>query len=942
MSKGRPSRRRRFSREPRLEALEARQLLASDISNEAMEFIYELNLARHDPQAYAVAAGLPAAMLAGVEAQPPLALNDELENSALFHATEMAAYDYFDHQSAITGDWPNQMAVDAGYPLPSNYPLTSNYIESIAAGTFLSNPNEVLRLLIEDEGLSTPGHRYHLLATGPSQSFWETHREIGVGHAYSPVATYRNYWAVHTAPRTEQLTFLTGVVFDDANSNGSFDAGEGLGDVTIDVNGTTVVTNSAGGWKLAVSAGDYVITASGGNLAGAASTTATVGADNVEVDFVSGNVNGFVNFAEVAIPPSVDPPPADWVRTSRELGAVNAGVAARDGATGEGYLMHSRQPVHERFGDLPAGNSDHLVVVVYQDGQWSYDNDNALVPFVPVSTDVLLAQVDFDADTVTSLENLETETNGIATGYVGGDLQFAADIWSGAADDGEFTVTGAAFAALGPADRYELGATNLGIAADESATGVGYILYSQIPVAERFTNVTIANGNSDHLVVIQFVDGQWILDANGSRRVFTPRSDDLLLAEVDYDADTVTALQGQSLWRDGIRAGYVDGDLAFAANVWAGAPNDGEFGVSGAWFTAAEPEKLTWQADPGAGVRVRDDATGTGYLMLSETSLRARFPASDWPADSSDQFVAVVFTAGQWYFDNDTELTPFLPESSDLLVAALDFDNNTATLLDRFGWRHGIRSGFTGSLTVAPEQFNGSAAPGEFEVTVSALQRLDEQPRVTMPTGPLGQGLAANDGATGSGYIMYSPQSVHERFSGIPAAVSDHFIVVIHQQGVWKYDNNGQIREFTPLAGDTLVASIDFDASQVTALAGVRGLVHGMPSGYLDGDLVFYADQYAGVPNDGEFQVGGTYLTTNVASARYQIGALGQGIAANDLASGEAYLLYSAESLFDRFSNAPIPALNSEHLIIAFYANNQWHFDANGATRTFTPRETDV
>ena len=50
--------------------------------------------------------------------RPPLAANDQLFDSAGFHAEEMATYDYFGHQSEVTGDWPNQMARDAGYPLP--------------------------------------------------------------------------------------------------------------------------------------------------------------------------------------------------------------------------------------------------------------------------------------------------------------------------------------------------------------------------------------------------------------------------------------------------------------------------------------------------------------------------------------------------------------------------------------------------------------------------------------------------------------------------------------------------------------------------------------------------------------------------------------------------------------------------------------------------------
>lgn len=83
--------------------------------------------------------------------------------------------------------------------------------------------------------------------------------------------------------------FVTGVVYRDNNSNGRYDAGEGIPGVTItlDHGGWYAVTASAGGYAIPVLAnsGTYTLTANGGPFSGATATVA-VGADNVKYDWV--------------------------------------------------------------------------------------------------------------------------------------------------------------------------------------------------------------------------------------------------------------------------------------------------------------------------------------------------------------------------------------------------------------------------------------------------------------------------------------------------------------------------------------------------------------------------------------------------------------------------------------------------------------------------------
>ncbi|MBN2378108.1 MAG: hypothetical protein JXD22_17045 [Sedimentisphaerales bacterium] len=290
-----------------LESLEPRVLLNGgqfypsasvvyDIDPEEQLFIYLLNLARSDPEGYAIDEGFSES-LSGINPQPPLAVNSILVTSSGFHAEEMATYDYFGHTSQVTGDQPNKMAIDAGYPLP--WGPNGNQIESIAAG--YGNPPvgvaptdaaKALQVLLEDIGLVPPGHRQHLLG----MPGWDTHREIGAGWDYNGSSTYKNYWAIHTAYENTSDQFLTGVVYNDKNNNDRYDANEGLSGVTVSTTSGSTQTNSAGGWTIPITDGDYIVSATGDSFSGTGSAAVRVDGANMEIDFISGEAAGVVNF----------------------------------------------------------------------------------------------------------------------------------------------------------------------------------------------------------------------------------------------------------------------------------------------------------------------------------------------------------------------------------------------------------------------------------------------------------------------------------------------------------------------------------------------------------------------------------------------------------------------------------------------------------------------
>jgi hypothetical protein len=292
------------------------------------EFLWQVNLARSDPGAWAHENGL-GALLDAFAPKPPLAWNATLVDSAQFKAQEFIDRGYFAHQSP-DNVWPNQLIINVfGYPMAgggsafyfgpgcdfgcSYAPSALNSAVEALASSFavdggLSNtPIGAVRGLLGEicNAAGTPNtcgttlHRLHLLAaaTLPAPMI-----ESGAGHTVNVQgALTTHYWVLHTGfPASSQLVMpqlLTGVAYADADQDGRYDAGEGLEGVTVQANALSALTNAAGGWSLAVDNGSYDVVCSGGGFAGAASASDVAVADaNREVDCISGRADAIVDF----------------------------------------------------------------------------------------------------------------------------------------------------------------------------------------------------------------------------------------------------------------------------------------------------------------------------------------------------------------------------------------------------------------------------------------------------------------------------------------------------------------------------------------------------------------------------------------------------------------------------------------------------------------------
>ena len=162
------------------------------------------------------------------------------------------------------------------------------------------------------------------------------------------------------------------------------------------------------------------------------------------------------------------------------------------------------------------------------------------------------------------------------------------------------------------------------------------------------------------------------------------------------------------------------------------------------------------------------------------------------------------------------------------------------------------------------------------KVLTSGLRYEAFEPRkmlATISVGNLNSGVAVSEDATGIGYILYSQEEVHTRFSGIRADNADHFVAARLDGIQWQYNNDSQWVNFETEITDVLVAKVNFDGDAVVRqtqfyVQGVQAVVPGAING-LTGRPIDYRSDLHVVPNQfgsqfdkNEFQVLGSQFET--------------------------------------------------------------------------------
>lgn len=150
-----------------------------------------LNAVRSKPSAYSEELAVD---LSAVEKRAKLVWSEELAKAAYEKAKGMAERNYFAHIDP-DGYGMNHKIDAAGFTL-ADYLLQSkaaNNFESIAAGTNRNTGKVMIQQLIIDKGVSSLGHRKHLLGM---TDFWADAEYCGIGFYKMPSSTYMYYMCV--------------------------------------------------------------------------------------------------------------------------------------------------------------------------------------------------------------------------------------------------------------------------------------------------------------------------------------------------------------------------------------------------------------------------------------------------------------------------------------------------------------------------------------------------------------------------------------------------------------------------------------------------------------------------------------------------------------------------------------------------------------------------
>jgi Ca2+-binding RTX toxin-like protein len=214
----------------------------------------------------------------------PLAFNGNLNESADAHSNWMISSDVFNH-TGLGGSSPHQRMINAGYSFTGSYASGENIAwASLRSPTGLQDEVELLHTNL----MNSPDHKANILNT--------KFQEAGIGFQTGGYLTWDAAFVTQNFARSGSKAFLTGVTMDDKDGDRFYDIGEGLGGITVTaVSSTgakyTTTTGSAGGYNLALAAGAYTVTFSGGGYA-PVTKQVTIGSTNVKLDLIDPTTGG--------------------------------------------------------------------------------------------------------------------------------------------------------------------------------------------------------------------------------------------------------------------------------------------------------------------------------------------------------------------------------------------------------------------------------------------------------------------------------------------------------------------------------------------------------------------------------------------------------------------------------------------------------------------------
>lgn len=220
----------------------------------------------------------------------PLAWNDALQAAATTHSNLMISLDTQAH--VLPGEAGLLDRIEnAGYNWTGSVSVSEN-VFAFTENVFHGHAAFVIDWGATPTGIQDPaGHRDNLLNPQTKEVGISIIAENNPGTSVGPLVVTQDFGTRGNYGDARAL----GVAFTDADGDGFYDAGEGLGGLTITiangVNTYTATTMTAGGYQVAVAPGTYNVTASGGSLSNTVFMgTIVVGSANVKLDLNTSNL----------------------------------------------------------------------------------------------------------------------------------------------------------------------------------------------------------------------------------------------------------------------------------------------------------------------------------------------------------------------------------------------------------------------------------------------------------------------------------------------------------------------------------------------------------------------------------------------------------------------------------------------------------------------------
>lgn len=235
--------------------------------------------------------------MAGFDAVAPLAWNLALSSAAQDHSAEMIIHDEQSHR--LPGELGLGDRIDAaGYDNWTNlgenvYAFTKSALYGHAgfvidwgydAEDFSGNTRLADWRTLGDGMQDPAGHRNTILSATMTEvgisAIAENDNSTGVG----PYVVTQDF-----GTRWDYSAQLVGVVIEDQDGDSFYDAGEGLGGITVTITASggqvaSTTTWSSGGYQVALSPGSYTVDFSGAGLSGTIQKQITMGSENLKLD----------------------------------------------------------------------------------------------------------------------------------------------------------------------------------------------------------------------------------------------------------------------------------------------------------------------------------------------------------------------------------------------------------------------------------------------------------------------------------------------------------------------------------------------------------------------------------------------------------------------------------------------------------------------------------